>query len=393
MAFTPGPPQRSGGAVYAGALLAGLAAHARVTAVSPVPIDWDGPTVAPEAFEPRPGDVLLHFLGNNPEHLFAYRSALRWGGVVVCHDVVLHHVLRGFAPDEELADATVQLGHPAAAALLDRWDRGMAGTEEFLLPLISRPLRRAEAVVVHSRYAGFMVQAEAPTVPVHVVSQHGGAVPESTGDDDGAALRARLALPADAFVAGLFGYLGPHKRIHESLLALAAARPAIEASGRRLHVLLVGVAVGIDPAAMLAAVGLTDIATVTGPVDDRRFFDHLVATDVVLNLRYPTMGESSATMMQAMSCAKPVITTDHAQFAEERAAIRVPVGEGEVAAITAAVVQLATCPTCYAAVAAASRARAAQGAIDRVAARWLEVVDSILRARTSADFVPRWGWS
>src|SRR5436305_8528417 len=182
---------------------------------------------------------------------------------------------------------------------------------------------------------------------------------------DGATLRNRLGLPPEAFVAGLFGYLGGHKRVRESLLALAAARPAIEASGRPLHVLLVGAAVGLDPVALLASVGLTDVATVTGPVDDRRFFDHLAAADVVLNLRYPTMGESSATMMQAMSCAKPVITTDHAQFAEERAAIRVPVGEGEVAAIAAAVVRLATCPTCYAAVAAASRARAADGAIDR----------------------------
>ncbi len=350
--------------------------------MSPVAVAWDGPTIAVEAFEPAAGDVLLHFLGNNPEHLFAYVTALRWGGVVVCHDMGFHHMLRGFAPAEERADAVVQLGHPGAAQLLDRWDRGVVGLEEFLLPVIARPLRRAEAVVVHSRYAGFMVGAEAPGVAVHVVPQHAGAVPAIAGD--AATLRARLGLPGDAFVAGLFGYLGGHKRVLESLQALAVARPRIEASGRRLHVLLVGAAVGLDPAGLLASLGLAGIATVTGPVDDGRFFDHMAAADVVLNLRYPTMGESSATMMQAMSLAKPVITTDHAQFAQEKAAIRVPVGDGEVAAIAEAVVRLATCPTCYSRVADASRARAGEGRLDRVVARWLEMVDAVLRARPAA---------
>jgi glycosyltransferase involved in cell wall biosynthesis len=360
--------------VYAGALLPALAEHAEVVAVSPSTIDWGGPTVDPDRFVPAPGDLLLHFLGNNPEHLFAYAAALRWGGVVVCHDVVFHHVLRGFAPAEEYADAAVQLGHPEAAKLLDRWNRGVTGLEEFLLPVISRPLRQAEAAVVHSRYAGFMVQAEAPSVPVHVVSQHGGAVVDGAPAD--------LGLPAGTFVAGLFGYLGGHKRVQQSLEAVAAARPRIEATGRGLHVLLVGAAVGLDPAELLRTLGLADVATVTGPLDDAPFFRHMAAADVVLNLRYPTMGESSATLLQAMSCGKPVIATDHAQFAEEKAAVRVPAGDGEVAALADALTRLATCPTCYDAVAAASRARAEEGALDRIVARWLEIVESVLRART-----------
>ena len=142
-----------------------------------------------------------------------------------------------------------------------------------------------------------------------------------------------------------------------------------------------GAAVGLDPHQLLAAYSLADIATVTGPVEDRRFFELMAAADVVLNLRYPTMGESSATMMQAMSCGKPVIATGHAQFAEEKAAVRVPAGDGEVPALATALARLATCPTCYAEVSAASRARAAEGRIDRVVNRWLEVVEAVLRAR------------
>lgn len=294
---------------------------------------------------------------------------------MVCHDVSFHHMLRGFAPGEQHADVAAQLGHPEASKLLDRWNRGVTGIEEFLLPVIGRPLRHAEAVVVHSRYAGFLVRAEAPSVPVHLVSQHSGAVPRVTDD------RGVLDLPEDAFVAGLFGYLGGHKRVGESLQGLAAARRVIEASGRRMHVLLVGAAVGLDPHDLLSRHGLADVATVTGPVEDRRFFEHMAAADVVLNLRYPTMGESSATMMQAMSCGKPVITTDHAQFAEEKAAVRVPVGDGEVPALAAALIRLATCPACAAEVSAASRARAAEGDLDRVVTRWLEIVDAVLGAR------------
>src|SRR5215831_1859806 len=38
--------------------------------------------------------------------------------------------------------------------------------------------------------------------------------------------------------------------------------------------------------------------------------------DIVANLRYPSMGESSGSLIQAMSLGKPVLVTNDASFAE-----------------------------------------------------------------------------
>jgi len=224
-AFTPGPPLQSGGAVYAGALLPALARRAEVVAVSPVPLEWDGPTITPDEVRPRDHDVLVHFVGNNPDHLFAYHSALRFGGVVACHDLGLRHLLGGLAPDDELADLTDQLGSERALATRARWARGVATEREaFLQLLVNRPLRRARAVVVHSRFAAFVVSSELPWVPVYRVPSHTGALAAGevmamlSGNLDEVAPHAINALTSQflvplqnqlfiaAFAAGLFAH-------------------------------------------------------------------------------------------------------------------------------------------------------------------------------------------
>lgn len=373
VAFTPGPPRTSGGAMYAGALLPALARHVPVLAVSPDPVDWDLPTVTPDVYEPEPGDLPVHFLGNNPDHLFAYQEALRSPGVVVCHDVLLHHVLRGFAPEEEHADLAEQLGPERAAAVRRRWDRGLVGDDEFLLPVICRPIRRAMAVIVHSRFARFAIQAEVPDLPVFQVPMPVGAVPDDL--DPVPVVRARLGLAPDALVVGLFGYLGPHKRVEESLQGVARARA--EVPGLRL--VLAGAVFGLDVADLLAGTGLTDVTTVTGPLDDRAFFEHMAAVDVVISLRYPSMGESSAIASQAQRLGKPLITTDHAQFAEERTAVRVAPGAGEVERIAHTLVTLAGCSRCRSLLGEASRTRGRGRTVEVVADRFLDALAQVPR--------------
>ncbi len=378
-AFTPGPPRRTGGAVYAGALLPALAEHVDVVAVAPDPVEWDGPTIPPDEFDPGAHDVVLHFLADNPDHHFAYRSALRWGGVVVCHEVSIPHLL-GSVPADEALDLAAQLGAEGAAAVAHRRARGLVTHQEaYLLQVLGRPLRRAEAAVVHSRFSRFVVEAEIPGLPVHHVPSHTGAVP--TDLEPKAALRRRLGLDPDRFLVGLFGFLGGHKRVAETLQAVADAVPLARAAGIELGLVLVGEAVMDDLAGTLAALGLTDRAVVRTSVDDRSFFEHMAAIDTLVCLRYPTLGETSATMLQAMALGQPVVTSDHAQFAEERAAIRIPADEGERAALARALVVLATCPECRATATEASLRRAAECTLEAATAAYLGVVESVLRAR------------
>jgi glycosyltransferase involved in cell wall biosynthesis len=321
--------------------------------------------------------VALHFLGNNPEHLFAYHSAIRWSGGVVCHDLMTPHLLGGFAPEEERLDLVEQLGSDGATAVLARRARGVAtGDEAFFRQVSTRPLRRADVVIVHSRFAEFAVKADLPGKEVVHVPSHTGAVPRDIAV--GPELRRRLGLPEDAFLVGMFGFLGGHKRVPQALGAVARAAPAIRAQGRRLGLVVVGAEVGMDVRAVVDDLGLTGVTTITGPIDDRSFFEHMAAIDVLVNLRYPTLGETSATMLQAMQLGKPVIVTDHAQFGEERAAIRIAPDEREAERVADALVKLATCPQCRDSITEAVTARAAEHSLDAAVGGYLEAVDLML---------------
>lgn len=381
-AFTPGPPLRSGGAVYAGRLLPALGQHVDLVAVSPSPIAWDGPTVPPDDPSVDTCDVVIHFLADNPDHLFAYRSALRRRGVVVCHELLLPHLLRGSASADEIADLMEHFGPESAVEIEARRTRGVAThCEAYLLIVVNRALRRAEAAIVHSRFARFALEAELPGLPVFRVPTHTAAVPPDLGDPQ--VLRAELGLPQEAFLVGLFGYLGGHKRVSEALRGFARAVPIARRHHVDLRLVVVGTEVSGEVSAALRRFGLGRLTTQRGPLDDRGFFEHMAAIDVLVNLRYPTLGETSATMIQAMQLGKPVITTDHAQLGEERAAVRIPPDDEEPEGIARALVTLATCPGCRSSVAAAGRARAEEGRIEATSEGYLRVIDSVLRARRS----------
>ena len=75
--FSPLPPERTGVADYAAALLAELRNH------------------GPVEVAPTRCDAALYHLGNNPLHAGIYRRALAHPGVVVLHDAVLQHFLLG----------------------------------------------------------------------------------------------------------------------------------------------------------------------------------------------------------------------------------------------------------------------------------------------------------
>jgi hypothetical protein len=80
---------------------------------------------------------------------------------------------------------------------------------------------------------------------------------------------------------------------------------------------------------MLAAVsqaGLDSAVAVLTDVADDEFTAGIAACDTVIDLRWPSAGETSATMMRAFGAGRPVIVSDLPQYAEldERFCWRVP---------------------------------------------------------------------
>ncbi|HKO54873.1 MAG TPA: glycosyl transferase family 1, partial [Thermoanaerobaculia bacterium] len=78
--LSPMPPARTGIAHYAAMLAPALARQLDLTVIS-----------APDS-SLQPGRRIYQ-LGNNPHHEWIYNKAMRTPGVIVLHDVVLHHLI------------------------------------------------------------------------------------------------------------------------------------------------------------------------------------------------------------------------------------------------------------------------------------------------------------
>lgn len=317
--FSPLPPTRTGVAHYASMLLPALRKHLDVIAVS----------------DPRPptpdSRQNIYHLGNNPHHAWIYAEAMKTPGVVVLHDLVLHHLIvemtlaRG---DVDGYVAAMEANHGQAGAA---WARGRAAglhseMGNFLMPASVDVANRSRAVIVHNRYAADRLRSFGVTTPIHVVPHP--FEPQQSARERRDEVRARHGFAPDDRVIGLFGFLTSAKRAEVVLAAFAQARE----KDRHLRLLVVG-----EPAPNVDVDALRgDGITFTGYVADEEFAAYFAAVDRLVNLRYPSAGETSGTLIRAFEAGKPVAVSDYAQFAEfpDDCVVKIPFGEGEVAALS-----------------------------------------------------------
>ena len=286
--FSPMPPLRSGIADYSTLLLPALRERIEEVVVA-----------QPGKGEPD-ADVALYHVGNDPDAHGWILDALRQRpGVVVLHEFVLHHLIsgttlgrgdaRGYfdAMERELGVLGRLLGLGVANNVLPLlWE-----TQPERFPLAGTILDLAGGVIVHSRY-----------VEEHV---------RSAGHD------------------------GPLWRIPQLLEAFALLRE--RRPGARL--LLAGAAAErFDLERRLERFAFGDALVREEYLPEERMWSLMAACDVLVNLRSPTMGETSGAVIRGLSLGKAMLVSDVGWFSElpDDVALKVPVDELEVETIAAA---------------------------------------------------------
>ncbi len=358
---SPLPPVRSGIADYSRDLLPHLEplCDLRVVRVPEQPVAAEiaerwRPVDAAEAG--RGGRLPLYQMGNNRYHEGVLRMALERPGVVTLHDVVLHHLLiestlaredfEGYR--ERLAADHGWVGEMVARARA--WGE-VGDAALFSLPAHRTLVRRQRGVLVHSRWAADLIREENPDVRVRPVPM-GVPLPPPVSAAAGRALRERLGIAADRPLLGSFGFQTPIKRTLTAIGALASPRLA------DAHLLVAGeVSPALDFERRAREAGVADRVHVTGFLDYEEFEAAIAASDVCLNLRYPTAGETSASLLRVLAVGRPTVVSDYAQFAElpDEVAVKAPLGEGEEEALAGLLAELLADRGRLAAMAAAAR--------------------------------------
>jgi glycosyltransferase involved in cell wall biosynthesis len=374
--YSPMPPSHSGIADYSALLLPPL--RERIEVVEPG----------------KDADVALYHVGNDPAaHGWIVDALQKRPGVVVLHEYVLHHLIAG-----------ITIGRGKGKAYLAAMEREQGvvgrllglGVLDNLLPLLweTRPqdyplcgtiLDLATGLIVHSETVERQARGHGYGGPIWRIPHP--AWPQPPVE--------RAAISGEPLI-GCFGYLNMNKRIPQLLEAFA--RLHARHPGARL-LLVGGSAERFDLDRRLERLGLQGSEAIVREayVPEERLWSLLAACDVTVNLRFPTMGETSGSVLRCLSLGKPVVVSDVGWFSElpDDVALKVPVDAFETRTLEAAL-ELLTEPAARRSLGRAALAYAArEHDLERVADLYAAAIeeaaapvgDAVLRevAQAAAD--------
>jgi glycosyltransferase involved in cell wall biosynthesis len=393
--WTPLPPQRSGIADYSYAVLEQMAQRLHITAVvedravagarAPEGVAVIGASRA--ACSPFDLDV-YHFGNHWAYHGFMFEQALRRPGMLVLHDPSLYDFYRGLTGGSELSPV---LAEELAYDSKGRYDttrlpsvdvcEGTTAVDR-LQVLMSRRLTEASRLtLVHSQWAAEVLRRRYGADVVRIGFMTGGRTGQRGRPHGGGAPR--------AVRFGTFGGLGRHKRAVEVVQALVDLLD----TGADARLTIAGH--NDDPAVLDE---IEQLLKTSPEASERlhlelspplqRLHELMAGCDVVISLRWPTAGETSATLAAALAMGKPVVISDVPQLRElpDSLCWRIPVDRGlERRRLRDTLAALASDPALVEqSSAAAERYADRELDPDVVAGQYLDAVERCLRADPSA---------
>jgi glycosyltransferase involved in cell wall biosynthesis len=308
--FSPLPPSPTGVADYSAALLRHMQKSGEVV-----------PNCA--------GDINLYHLGNNHLHREIYTRALADPGVVVLHDAVLQHFFLGTLTEPEYIEEFVfNYGEWTRELARELWKnraRSAADPRYFDHPMLKRVVSGSKAVIVHSPAAAAAVRAHGGTNVFEI--PHLFLAPPIPSQDEVTALRKALGVPPETLLAGVFGHLRESKRLPVILRAMQR----LWNDGLDVRLLIQGEFSSTDLERALRDQLRSPHILRAGYLQPTEFWKYAAATDLCINLRYPSAGETSGIAISMMGIQKPVIFTSGAEISRfpENACLKVDLGPVE----------------------------------------------------------------
>lgn len=285
-----------------------LEEHARVRHYQPARMPWA---------EINRADLTFYNIGNNPLfHSAIWQVSRRHAGVVILHDLRLHHFFDGVYRRQlqDLDGYLTQMRiHYGEKGLRDATDF-ITNEEAYIdymaerYPLTHLALENALAALVHTsdafdhlkKFNRWLV-AYAP-LPFGAPPRAGRTPTRTTAANGSRAPHYRLIL---------FGHIGRNRRL-DALFEALARLPEKDLFRLDIYGEI------WDPNYIHDQVrsrGLTSIVTLHGFVPEAELGEALAAADLAINLRYPTMGEASATQLRIWSHALPSLVTQVGWYA------------------------------------------------------------------------------
>lgn len=322
---SPWPPQRSGIANYSFEIVRHLKKYVDITLYLDLDkveesngehFDFPSKNLCSLTEDLRKIDYIIYHIGNHTTfHKNIYKMAWEYPGIVVLHDFNIHPFLADAflgTADENLYATALSEGYGEQGTFSYKSIKS-SGTEPEIwkFPMSHALVKRSLATIVHSHWVKEQMQGIDNVFVIPL-----GATAKTTCYEYEAdyALKKRLGISPEKFMLATFGIINQLKRIP---IILEAIRIIINL-GYPIHFLIGGEL--IDKSLMIEekieSLGISKYVTISGYLSDNEFERCIVMSDIILNLRCPSMGESSAALMKALGYGKACILSNYQQFAE-----------------------------------------------------------------------------
>ena len=322
--FGPLPPDQSGVADYNAALLRELSKRCSIEVFTDRPdkntLPTDNYPVYPiisytaRAIQ-QPFDLNLYQLSNSTRYGTPYYKALlRRPGLTVFHDLSLFDMFWNLyldADENMLFWQTLRDADGDEMCDLLRQEIGKVEIDRLRYPMIRQAVVHSTATIVHSPWAADQIHSYRPTLPVFINELGGTPLDPAVGTR----LRTARGWSSDQLVIAVLGRLDTTTHPHVTL----AAFETLHRKFPNTRLIIAGfetVAPDYVRAlrARVEAAGLGEAVYFPSNAGQADFEACIQAADVIVTLRWPHAGGSSAVMASAFAAGKCVIASDTPQF-------------------------------------------------------------------------------
>ncbi|TVY09781.1 glycosyltransferase [Paenibacillus cremeus] len=259
----------------------------------------------------------LYHMGNNELHSWIYNALVDYPGSVVLHDLNLYgfymytQYLRGNKNGfvNELRYSHGQRGQAAGEQLMQ--SSTYPNDQEF--PMFKKVVELSNQVIVHSQWVKNKIDIEADFKGEIKVIPSGILIEDIiTSKDD---LKKSLGLNLDKIAIGIFGNVIPNKRIDVILRVVSQ----LVKTNINIEIYFVGhcsndMKETINKTSKQLKIN-NFIKLVSSP-DLDIFKKYIEASDICINLRWPTFGETSATLTRSLGFGVPCIVSNVGSYKE-----------------------------------------------------------------------------
>jgi glycosyltransferase involved in cell wall biosynthesis len=260
-------------------------------------------------------DAVIYHLGNNCEfHENIYKLAWRCSGIIVLHDYNINPFMyesfyKGGQNKDLYEQALIEGYGEAGRRELEALTKSSAPSLN-KFPMSHAIVKRSRKTIVHHRWVkhqfgeGNQIEVIPPLTKINYLPT----------TEDVAAFKSKYGIDEKHFVVSCLGFINQNKLPQ---LQVEVVRKLI-AGGYPVKMIFAG-EVSPDVQSFAQEIRAGEYAKeiiFTGYQTEADYWTAIFASDIVINLRNPSMGEASATLMHSLAAGKPTIISDLNQYRE-----------------------------------------------------------------------------